>query len=95
MYSPVLTCAGAVIWKRADSDSSSCANAIGTLAGVAFHPAGSSNATDTCAVPLVLLVTETWISRCTAFATGNTASGGVILTENSGTTFSSIRLSPV
>ena len=48
VYSPIFACAGAVTWKRADSDSSSWAKLSGTLAGVAFQPAGSSSATVAC-----------------------------------------------
>ncbi len=69
-------------------------------AGVAFQRAGSSSATVASAAPSMPLVTDTWISRSIgaaagAAATGITASDGVMRTENAGTTFSSMRLSPL
>ena len=75
---------------------------MGSLAGVAFHPGGKSSVTLARAAPLVPFVTETLTSRTIGFApaarksgAGITASGGVTLTEKAGTTFSSIRLSPL
>src|SRR5262249_4363705 len=94
-YSPVLACAGAVTRKRADNDSSSCEKCSGMLAGVAFQPAGNPSTTTASAAPFVPFVTETKTSRSTGLAVGTTARLGVTATENAGTTFSSMRLSPV
>jgi len=96
VYSPVFACGGAVTWKCADKDSSSCAKLMDSVAGVAFHPAGRSSVTVVFAAPLVPLVTATPISRVTGLAEiGITASGGETRTENDGTTLISIRLSPL
>ena len=96
MYSPAFGCAGAVTRNRAESDSSSCAKLNAALAGDADHPAGSSSRTVACAAPFAPLVTDTEISRSTDLppAAGTTTSPGVTRTDNAGTTFSSIRLSP-
>jgi hypothetical protein len=99
VYSPLLTCGGAETMKRAESDSSSRVKPIVAVGGVAFQPAGNWSATTASAAPFVPLVTATWISRSSGVAAsppaaGTTASAGVTRTENAGTTFSSIRLSP-
>ena len=100
MYSPTFACAGALTVKRADSDSSSCVKSIDAFAGVDFHAAASSSATVACAAAFVPFVTVTCTSRSAGFVppvagAGMTASAGVTFTENAGTTFSSMRLSPL
>ena len=74
---------------------------MGALAGVTFQPAGTLSATVACAAPFVPLVTDDEdlarrpASRAArAGAAGTIASVGVTCTENAGTTFSSMRLSP-
>ncbi len=64
-----------------------------------FQPAGTVSVTVAFAAPFVPLVTDTNTSRSTGLAVGAAAAGtiasfGVTFTENAGTTFSSIRLSP-
>jgi hypothetical protein len=85
---------------RADSDSSSREKLSAAVVGVVFQPAGTSSATIASAAPLVPLVTATCTSRSSGLAAdapaiGATTSDGVVRTENAGTTFSSMRLSPL
>jgi hypothetical protein len=100
VYSPSFHLRRSGDLETADSDSSSCAKLSGTLAGVAFQPAGSSS-DDGLRRALGSIghrdvnLALTGFARCAACGAGITASGGVTLTENAGTTFSSIRLSPV
>src|SRR6516162_4026414 len=99
MYWPTFAAGGAVTSNLADRASSSWVKLRDALTGVAFQPWGRSRATDVSAAPFVPLVTETWISRLPGAdlaspEAGITARPGVTLTENGGTTFNSMRLSP-
>ena len=98
VYSPVFTCAGAVTWKRAESDSSSCAKLDGHAGGRGLPPGrqfqrhgGLRRALGAIGHGDVNLALH---RPALPAADGITASGGVTRTEKAGTTFSSIRLSP-
>src|SRR6187431_595643 len=97
--SPAADCGDAVTVKRVVTASSSRVNDTAAEGGDTFHPFGVFNRTVVVAGPLAPLITVTRSSRpaddtVPPALLGTTTICGETLTENDGTTFSSMRFSP-